>query len=206
MNCIPSKVIFSHVAGCRKEGFTGIHCTELIGDDSEQSVHLIRLRFSLLIPFKDPKGGVFFPFETRPIMFSQGRESAEELTSGDKENLRGKILQIFEEDENVEVFIYIVKKNAVGSTFDDQVYMEDDEGNIQFVGRNRARGDPRQEERKEGARKRQSREEEGRRGKDSRQERKLERQRKQSSDKEATSDYRSDLRRKDGLFPTADER
>ena len=139
-------------------------------------------------------------------MFSQGRESAEELTSGDKENLRGKILQIFEEDENVEVFIYIVKKNAVESTFDDQVYMEDDEGNIQFVGRNRAMGDPRQEERNKGARKRQSREEEGRRGKDSRQERKHERQRKQSSDKEATSDYRSDLRRKDGLFPTADER
>ena len=67
-------------------------------------------------------------------------------------------------------------------------------------------GDPRQEERKEGARKRQSREEEGRRGKDSRQERKHERQRKQSSEKESTSDYRSDLRRKDGLFPAADER
>ena len=50
---------FFYVAGCRKEGFTGIHCTELIGDDSEQSVHLIRLRFSLLIPL-DPKGGVFF--------------------------------------------------------------------------------------------------------------------------------------------------
>ena len=148
----------------------------------------------------------FFSFEIRPIIFSQGRESAEELTSGDKENLRGKILQIFEEDENVEVFIYIVKKNAVESTFDDQVYMEDDEGNIQFVGRNRAMGDPRQEERNKGARKRQSREEEGRRGKDSRQERKHERQRKQSSDKESTSDYRSDLRRKDGLFPAADER
>ena len=138
--------------------------------------------------------------------FFRGRESAEELTSGDKENLRGKILQIFEEDENVEVFIYIVKKNAVESTFDDQVYMEDDEGNIQFVGRNRAMGDPRQEERKEGARKRQSREEEGRRGKDSRQERKHERQRKQRSEKESPSDYRSDLRRKDGLFPASDER
>ena len=49
-----------YVAGCRKEGFTGIHCTELIGDDSEQSVDLIRLRFLLLIPFRDPKGGVFF--------------------------------------------------------------------------------------------------------------------------------------------------
>ena len=207
MICFPSKGIFFHVAGCRKEGFTGIHCTELIGDDSEQSVHLIRLRFCSSFHLRIPREA-FFPFEIRPIIFSQGRESAEELTSGDKENLRGKILQIFEEDENVEVFIYIVfvKKNAVESTFDDQVYMEDDEGNIQFVGRNRAMGDPRQEERKEGARKRQSREEEGRRGKDSRQERKHERQRKQSSEKESTSDYRSDLRRKDGLFPAADER
>jgi len=42
-------------------------------------------------------------------------------------------------------------------------------------------GDPRQEERKEGARKRQNREEEGRRGKDSRQERKHDRQSKRSS-------------------------
>ena len=162
-----------------------------------------RSSFHLRIP-----KAAFFPFEIRPIIFSQGRESAEELTSGDKENLRGKILQIFEEDENVEVFINIVKvkKNTVESTFDDQVYMEDDEGNIQFVGRNRAMGDPRQEERKEGARKRPSREEEGRRGKDSRQERKHERQRKQSSEKESPSDYRRDMRRKDGLFPGADER
>ena len=34
-----------------------------------------------------------------------GRESAEELTPSDKENLRGRILQIFEEDENVEVYM-----------------------------------------------------------------------------------------------------
>lgn len=40
----------------------------------------------------------------------------------DKDNLKGQILQIFEEEENVEV------------------YMEDDDGKIRFVGTNRDSG------------------------------------------------------------------
>ena len=107
-----------------------------------------------------------------------GRESAEELTPSDKENLRGRILQIFEEDENVEV------------------YMEDDDGNIEFVGSNRANnGDQRGENgnlerRKDGETKRLSREEGGKIYSN-------ERRRRRSSEKEA----KSDVKRKEGLFP-----
>ena len=115
-------------------------------------------------------------------MIILGRESAEELTPSDKENLRGRILQIFEEDENIEV------------------YMEDDDGNIEFVGSNRAdNGDQRGENgnlerRKDRETKRLSREEGG---KIYSNERKNERRRRRSSEKEA----KSDVKRKEGLFP-----
>ena len=122
-------------------------------------------------------------------MIILGRESAEELTPSDKENLRGRILQIFEEDENVEV------------------YMEDDDGNIEFVGSNRANyGDQRGENgnlerRKDGETKRLSREEGGKIYKESSNERKRERQRRRSSEKVANGDSKSDVKRKEGLFP-----
>ena len=124
-----------------------------------------------------------------------GRESLEELTPSDKENLRGRILQIFEEDENVEV------------------YMEDDDGNIEFVGSNRADGDPKRGEngnrgrRKHGETKRLSREEGGdKMYTEPSNERKRERRRRRSSEKEANSDSKSDLKRKEGLFPPPIER
>ena len=123
-----------------------------------------------------------------------GRESLEELTPSDKENLRGRILQIFEEDENVEV------------------YMEDDDGNIEFVGSNRADGDPKRGEngnrgrRKHGETKRLSREEGGKVYTEPSNERKRERRRRRSSEKEANSDSKSDVKRKEGLFPPPIER
>ena len=117
-----------------------------------------------------------------------GRESAEELTPSDKENLRGRILQIFEEDENVEV------------------YMEDDDGNIEFVGTNRANGNhnPTRGEngnrkgRKHGETKRESREEGDELNTESSNERKRERRRRRSSENET--------KRKEGLFPPSVER
>ena len=124
-------------------------------------------------------------FGSRPAFL--GRESIEELTPNHKEKLRGRILQIFEEEENVEV------------------YMEDDDGNIEFVGRNRANGDQRnarQGRRKHGGTTRLSREEEmDKIRRDSSHERKRDRQRKRSSEKEANNDFGSDEKRKDGLFP-----
>ena len=126
-------------------------------------------------------------FGSRPAFL--GRESIEELTPNHKEKLRGRILQIFEEEDNVEV------------------YMEDDDGNIEFVGRNRANGDQRgrnarQGRRKHGGTTRLSREEEmDKIRRDSSHERKRDRQRKRSSEKEANNDFESDEKRKDGLFP-----
>ena len=124
-------------------------------------------------------------FGSRPAFL--GRESIEELTPNHKEKLRGRILQIFEEEDNVEV------------------YMEDDDGNIEFVGRNRANGDQRnarQGRRKHGGTTRLSREEEmDKIRRDSSHERKRDRQRKRSSEKEANNDFGSDEKRKDGLFP-----
>ena len=119
-----------------------------------------------------------------------GRESLEELTPSDKENLRGRILQIFEEDENVEV------------------YMEDDNGNIEFVGTNRANGNPtrgengNQERRKHGETKRLSREEGGKLHTESSNEVKRERRRRRSSENETNSN----VKRKEGLFPPSVER
>ena len=108
-----------------------------------------------------------------------GRESLEELTPSDKENLRGRILQIFEEDENVEV------------------YMEDDDGNIEFVGTNRANGNPTRGENGNRERlKRLSKEEGGS------SERKRERRRRRSSESETNSN----VKRKEGLFPPSVER
>ena len=78
--------------------------------------------------------------------------------------------------------------------------MEDDDGNIEFVGSNRANNaDQRGEDvklgrRKDGETKRLSREEGG---KIYSNERKNERRRRQSSEKEA----KSDVKRKEGLFP-----
>ena len=114
-----------------------------------------------------------------------GRESLEDLTPSDKENLRGRILQIFEEDENVEV------------------YMEDDDGNIEFVGTNRADGNPTRGEngRKHGT-KRLSREEGGKLNTESSNERKRERRRRRSSENETNSN----VKRKEGLFPPSVER
>ena len=123
-----------------------------------------------------------------------GRESAEELTPSDKENLRGRILQIFEEDENVEV------------------YMEDDDGNIEFVGTNRANGNPtrggngNRERRKPGETKRISREEGDKLYTESSNERKRERRRRRSSENETSSDFKGDVKRKEGLFPPSVER
>ena len=119
-----------------------------------------------------------------------GRESLEDLTPSDKENLRGRILQIFEEDENVEV------------------YMEDDDGNIEFVGTNRANGNPtrgengNRERRKHGETKRLSREEGGKLNTESSNERKRERRRRRSSENETNSN----VKRKEGLFPPSVER
>ena len=114
-----------------------------------------------------------------------GRESLEELTPSDKENLRGRILQIFEEDENVEV------------------YMEDDDGNIEFVGTNRADGNPTRGEngRKHGTN-RLSREEGGKLNTESSNEIKRERRRRRSSENETNSN----VKRKEGLFPPSVER
>ena len=115
-----------------------------------------------------------------------GRESLEDLTPSDKENLRGRILQIFEEDENVEV------------------YMEDDDGNIEFVGTNRADGNPttRGENGRKHGTKRLSREEGGKLNTESSNERKRERRRRRSSENETNSN----VKRKEGLFPPSVER
>ena len=84
--------------------------------------------------------------------------------------------------------------------------MEDDDGNIEFVGSNRAdngddqRGENGQlERRKDREMKRLSREEGGKIYEESSIERRKERRRRQSSEKEA--DSKSDVKRKEGLFP-----
>ena len=86
--------------------------------------------------------------------------------------------------------------------------MEDDDGNIEFVGSNRANdnGDQRGENgrlerRKDREMKRLSREEGGKIYEESSIERRKERRRRRSSEKEANGDSKSDVKRKEGLFP-----
>ena len=85
--------------------------------------------------------------------------------------------------------------------------MEDDDGNIEFVGTNRANGAPTRgengnlERRKHGETKRLSREEGGKMYTESSNERKRERRRRRSSENEANNDSKSEVKRKEGLFP-----